>query len=242
MLKVTLHTSSPRNATASNRIGALDIAYDKLAARATYKAIMWTAGVGEYASARIENYPRWSASIWDLIVRIVCLCISSEEAVCPAEIPNARTGAYTRELGIIVEHWPDGFDIRRTQVGTAHIRMCTRRCNYRATFTDDILGERSTDVFRHTPKRLNSWDLLTRAYAHMTTSSSALPPRPELYKPIPIAVGKSSYVHLDTVREPARMGCYRWLEKRAVKPTEVEGIEGPCITETQFVDFLEKAV
>jgi hypothetical protein len=237
-----VHTSSPRNASATNRVGALDIAYDKLAARADYKAVMWTVGFGEFATAGIENYPRWSASVWDLVARVICLCISSEEAVCPPDIPNARTGAYARDLSVIVEHWPDGFDTRRTLVGTAHVQMCARRCNYRATFSDDILGERSTDVFRYAPKKFNAWDLLTRAYAYLTTGSSALPPRPELYKPIPIAAGKESYVHMETVSEPARTGCYRWLEKRCIKPTEVEGIGGPCITEAQFVDFLTRAV
>ncbi|MBV8037349.1 hypothetical protein [Roseateles sp.] len=242
MLKLTLHASSPRNATPFNRVGMLDIAYEKLAARADYKALLWTAGIGEQAPVKLQNYPRWSASVWDLVIRIICLAISRKEEVWPAVIPNARKGAYTLELCAIVEHWPDGSDTRRTVVGTAHLKMCNRRCNYRATFEDDILGVRATEVFRHTPKVLNNWDLLTRAYAWLTTDSTQLAPRPELYKPIPIAVKDASYVHLDTVSEPARTGCYRWLEKQRIKTVEVPGIEGPCITEAQFVNFLQRAV
>lgn len=242
MLKLTLHASSPRNATAFNRIGMLDIAYEKLDARADYKALLWTAGIGEGPAIKLQNYPRWSTSVWDLIVRCICLGISLKEEVWPANIPNTRKGAYALDLCAIVEHWADGSDTRRTVVGTAHLRMCTRRCNYRATFEDDILGERTTAVFRHTPAVLNAWDLLTRAYAWLTTDSPQLAPRPELYKPIPIAVGKDSYVNLDTVSEPARTGIYRWLEKQAIQTVEVPVVEGPCVTEAQFVTFLQKAV
>lgn len=156
MLKLTLHASSPRNATANNRVGMLDIAYEKLAARADYKALLWTAGLGEQAAVKLQNYPRWSASVWDLVIRIICLAISRKEEVWPAVIPNERKGAYTLELCAIVEHWPDGSDVRRTVAGTAHLKMCSRRCNYRATFEDDILGTQNTEVFRHTPKVLTT--------------------------------------------------------------------------------------
>lgn len=242
MLKLTLHAGTPRQVSAQNRIGALDVAYDKLAARADYKALMWTAGLGEQAPVRLVSYPRWSASMWDLLVRIICLCINHREAVWPAVMPNARRGAFIQDLTAVVEHWPDGFDTRRSVVGTAHLHMLNRRCNYRATFEDDILGTENSDVFRHTPEALNSWDLLARAYAWTTTASFELPPRPELYKPIPLSSGSASYVNLDTVREPARTGCYRWLAKQGMQTQKVEYVDGPCVTEAQFVNFLQKAV
>lgn len=242
MLKLSLHTSTPRGVSVNNRVGLLDVAYDKLAARADYKALMWTAGLGEQAPVRLENYPRWSASVWDLLVRIICLSISAKEAVWPAVIPNRRKGALALNLTAVVEHWPNGMEPGRKMVGSAHIQMCTRRCNYRATFRDDILGEVSSEVFRHTPDVLNVWDLLTRAYGWATARAPELLPRPELYKPIPVSMGSESYVNLDTVSEPARTGCYRWLDKEGIKTVEVPDIDGPCVTEAQFVTFLQKAV
>ncbi len=242
MLKLSLHASAPRNVCAQNRIGSLDVAYEKLAARADYKAVMWTAGLGEQTPVKLENYPRWSASIWDLLVRVICLCMNRKEAIWPVDIPNRRAGAYAQHLTAIVEHWPDGFDTRRAVVGTAHIQMCATKRNYRATFDDDILGEQAAQVFRHTPDVLNAWDLLSRAYGCAATGSPELPARPELYKPIPVAMGAGSYVNLDTVSEPARTGCYRWLDKEGVETIEVPDIEGPCVTEHQFVTFLQKAI
>lgn len=242
MLKLSLHASAPRNICAQNRIGSLDVAYEKLAARADYKAVMWTAGLGEQTPVKLQNYPRWSASIWDLLVRIICLSLNRKEDIWPAVIPNQRTGPYMLDLTAHVEHWPDGFDTRRAVVGTAYVHMCTRRRNYRATFHDDILGEQTTEVFRHTPAVLTAWDLLARAYGWATTGAPELPPRPELYKPIPVAMGADSYVNLDTVSEPARTGCYRWLDKQRLDTVEVPDIEGPCVTEQQFVTFLQKAI
>lgn len=242
MLKLSLHASTPRGINPQNRIGSLDVAYEKLAARADYKALMWTAGLGEQAPVQLLNYPRWSASIWDLLVRIVCLATTRKEVIWPADIPNRRSGPYMHDLTALVEHWPDGMDTRRAVVGKAHVQMCARKRNYRAVFEDDILGKRSTEVFRHTPVVLNAWDLLARAYGWATTGSPELPPRPDLYKPIPIPMGSHSYVNLDTVSEPARTGCYRWLDKRRLETAEVPGIEGPCINEAQFVTFLQKAV
>lgn len=242
MLKLTLHCCAPREVRPQTCVGTLDVAYDKLAARADYKAVMWTAGLGEQEPVRLENYPRWSASIWDLLVRVICLGANRKEAIWPVDIPSRRSGAYTQNLYAIVEHWPDGSDTRRSVVGTAHVQMCATRRNYRATFRDDILGKQTTDVFRHTPDVLNAWDLLTRAYGWATTGAPALPARPDLYKPIPLNVGSSSYVNLDTVSEPARTGCYRWLDKQGIDTVEAGDLQGPCITEQQFVDFLQKAV
>jgi len=177
-----------------------------------------------------------------LVARAACLSLSGKETVWPAEMPIERTGAYALDLSAIVEHWPDGQDTRRATVGTAQIAMQSRRCNYRATFTDDILGSTTSTVFRHTPKVLMPWDLLVRAYAWTSTETFALPPRPTLYTPLPFKHEDKSYVCLDTVREPARTGCLRWMVKHAIKEVTVPFVDSPCVSEEQFVEFLRKAV
>ena len=242
MLKVTLHSAKPSSVSARNLVGRLDIGYATLDAIADYKGAMVTAGLGEQEPVVLKGYPRWSASLWDLVVRMTCLCINRQERVWPAEIPNARAGAFIDDLTARVEHWPDGFDVRRATVGTCHIAMRGTRCNYDATFTDDILGTSKSAVFRHTPAVLTHWDLLTRAYAWTTTETFVLPPRPELYIPIPIEHEEQSFVSLDTVSEPARTGCYRWLAKRGIDTVELPVVEGPCIPEKQFVEFLRRAI
>ncbi|MEO7115600.1 MAG: hypothetical protein ABIZ18_07050, partial [Caldimonas sp.] len=69
-----------------------------------------------------------------------------------------------------------------------------------------------------------------------------LPPRPEPYVPIPVEHGKGWYVALDTVSEPARTGIQRWLVQRGLKASSVDLINGGCVTEAQFVEFLTRAV
>lgn len=242
MLKVTLHASTPRNVSARNLLGRLDIGYSKLEAVADYKGVILTSGLGEHAPMSLKGYPRWSASIWDLTVRMACLGINRCEDVWPVELAASRTGAFIENLSALIEHWPDGSDTRRSTVGTAHVAMTSRRCNYRATFTDDILGPMVSDVFRHTPKALAPWDLLTRAYAWLTTMSGALPARPTLYTPLPITESGKSYVALETVEEPARTGCHRWMTKRGLAFATLPMFAGPCVTEPQFVEFLRRAV
>lgn len=241
MLKVSLHASAPGRATAQNLLGRVDIGYTTLDAMATYKAAMVLTGLGELSPVALEKYPRWSASIWDLVARIVCLCINRREEVWPAHLPTMRRGAFVQDLTAVVEHSPNGFDTRRARIGEAHIAMCKRRCNYRATFEDDITGKTTSSVFRHTPSVLNAADLLARAYAWATTETFELPPRPTLYTPLPFNEGATSFVCLETVREPARTGCYRWLAKKGIELLDLAGLRD-CVSEPNYVEFLRRAI
>ena len=242
MLKVTLHNSKPGRTSPNNLLGKLDIGYAKLNSMADYKAMMLSAGIGEHAPISLTDYPRWSASMWDLIARVICIGINRREAVWPADIPNARRGAYIENMTAIVEHWPDGFEIRRATIGTAHVEMCARRCNYVATFDDDMCGRQRSDVFRHTPVALTPWDLLARAFAQAFNGCFELPPRPRPYLPISVEHAGASYVVLDTLQLPARKAVERWLAYRRLATTTIDLVDGLCVTEAQFVEFLEHAV
>ena len=242
MLKVSLHFSTPSRVSAQNVLGRLDIGYAKLDAHADYKAVLKTRDWGEQEPVQVLNYPRWSASVWDLVARATCLSISRREAVWPETIEQTRRGAFIEDLTAVVEHWPDGLDARRATVGLAHITMQKRRCHYRGTFDDDILGRTDCDLFVHTPVRLGHWDLLTRAYAWSTTGTFVLPERPKLYSPLAVPCAEGSYVALDTVKEPARTGIQRWLRKKSFDTQVVGPISGPSVTEARFVQFLQQAV
>lgn len=81
MLKISLHHARPGHENARNVLGRLDIGYAKLDALADYKLVMTVAGVGEMPPARITDYPRWSASVWDLVARAICMCLNRREVL-----------------------------------------------------------------------------------------------------------------------------------------------------------------
>lgn len=242
MLKVSLHYATPTTVSAVNVLGRVDIAYATLDARADYKAVMSMAGIGEQAPIRIEGYPRWSGSVWDLVARVICQTFNKREAIWPTELPFERKCAFIDDLTAVIEHWPDGLDTRRATIGTAHVRRGRRKGHYTARFDTDLQGAEESSVFLHTPLGLNPWDLLARAYAWTVNERFELPPRPTLYTPIPVQQGGESLVPLETVREPARTGLLRWLHRRGMAPLSVDGITGACVTEAHFVEFLRKVV
>jgi hypothetical protein len=95
MLKVSLHYATPATVSARNVLGRLDIAYAKLDANADYKALMFTTGIGEHEPLRLDNYPRWSASVWDLVARVVCLGLNNTESNWLVELPFERKCAFS---------------------------------------------------------------------------------------------------------------------------------------------------
>jgi len=242
MLKVSLHSSVPTKATAFNVLGRLDIGYEKLAAMADYKALMFTTGIGEQPPVALENYPRWSASVWDLISRFICLTFNRVEAIEPQELPREGKPAFIENLTAVIEHWPDGLNQHVATVGTAHIRMAKRKGHYWATFESDLQSKLESSLFVHTPLGINPWDLLARAYAWTVHEQFVLPSRPKLCVPLPVQDGDRSLVALDTVPDPARTGLVRWMVKKGQPFSQVSFLAGDCVTEAQFVQFLEKAI
>ncbi len=86
------------------------------------------------------------------------------------------------------------------------------------------------------------WDLLARAYAWTSHGRASMPPRPKLYMPIPFEEEGEVVIAVDTVREPARTGLYRWMLSKGVSPFLVPDISGASIAEADYVRFLKKAV
>lgn len=240
MLKVFLHNGPPESVSPFNQLGRLDIGYEMLDIHADYKAVLTMAGAGELPPVQLPGYPRWTASVWDLVMRTVALALHGEEAF-PA-LDFVRRGAFAQQLTAIVQHWPDGQEFGRSTVGTAHLRMLRKRCRYVATFEDDILGAQSSTEFVHTPDVLVPWDLLARAYAWASHGRASMPPRPALYMPIPFEQDGQVVVSLDTVKEPARTGLHRWMLSKGVAPTLADAFSSPCIKEADYVRFLQKAV
>lgn len=243
MLKVSLHYAQPSGANAENVLGRLDIGYARLDAKADYKAVMFSAGKGNHPPVQVHDYPRWSASVWDLVARAICQSLHQAEVLPKTDPVRFGKCAFIDDLTAIIEHWPDGLDVRRSTIGTAHIQMKRRRGHYTAMFETDFQGQHATgEDFWHKPNVVNPWDLLVRGYAWTTHQSFDLPARPRLYKPIPFPEGNQSLVNLETLNEPAYSGILKWLHKRGLPTVTSALVGGPCVSEAHFVEFLRKAV
>lgn len=240
MLKVFLHNGPLASVSQFNQLGRLDIGYEVLDIHADYKAVLTMAGAGELPPVQLTGYPRWTASVWDLVMRAATVALHGTEELPGLDI--ARRGAFAQQLTAIVQHWPDGMEQGRSTVGTAQVRMLRKRCRYVATFEDDILGSQTSAEFSHTPDVLVPWDLVARAYAWASHGRASMPPRPALYMPLPLEQAGQVVVALDTVREPARTGLQRWMLNKGVATVPADGLSSPCIREADYVRFLQKAV
>lgn len=241
MLKVFLHSSAFRQLSSSNLIGRLDIAYEELAVYADYKVAMVQAGVGERPIAFIRDYPRWSASVWDLVARAICVCLHDVEQL--PSLPRLRSGPFMQYLTAGIEHWPDGFSSGRSTIGVAQITMCRKRRQYNMKFEDDIMGVTEGRSMVYTPRgELNAWDLLARAYSWARHGSQELPPRPSLAMPPKLEVDGETWVPIEHVAEPALTGLRRWMDKECIPLVPLTDHKGHFVRGDHFSKFLNRAV
>lgn len=73
MLRVSIHSSLPSEASRFNRTDWLDIGYQSLKSHAEYKIVLFEAGIGAREPVCLRAYPRWSSSLWDLVARAIAL-------------------------------------------------------------------------------------------------------------------------------------------------------------------------
>ena len=242
MLQVTLHFATEQTANFHNRIGWLDIGYEKLAEFADYKAKLFVTGIGELPTIHVQRYPRWSASVWDLVLRVIVQGLYASEEF-KLDVPVKRKGAFIDQLFATIEHVADGVDGRRSHVGTASLVMRRTRCNYVATVEDDFCGSKESEVFRHTPDRLMHWDLFARGIAMALTGRQEMPSRPPLSLPATfVDTDEKKYVPLSRLSEPARSAFPRWLAKKGVEPTMHPSSLRGLVPEGLYVEFLRTAI
>lgn len=243
MLHLSLHFADEKTASFYNRVGWLDIGYEELDAFATYKAKLFVVGQGELPTVRITKYPRWSASVWDLVLRVIATGLNGKEQLND-ELLVGRKGAFIDQLYAKLEHVADGADGRRSHIGQASVVMKRTRCNYVANIEDDFCGMRQSEVFRHTPAVLSHWDLFARGVASSLTGTQTVPPRPALSLPSTLALDdeKKKFVSLARLTEPARSGFTRWLAKKGERPLDHSSAPQGLVPEALYVQFLRTAV
>jgi hypothetical protein len=212
MLRVSIHAGALEARTLNNQLAALDIAYFKKAALADYLAALTLRQDGAMEPAYVRDYPRWSASLWDLVARALTQSLYRADQAPPVGKVDLRC-AYATRICATLER--ASADDRGVQLGTVEIaQLDPKQRTYTAKFTEDIGGERSAQ-FQYGSKRLNYADLLLRAICWALYGTDVLGPRPKLILPPSMVIDGVDRFHLEALTEPARTGFIRHQTLRA---------------------------
>lgn len=207
MLRVYLHSGSVAQRSPHNQLAALDVAYARQGAFSDYLVAMSLAGTGEVAPDRLEKYPRWSASLWDLVARALTRILFRADQASPMAKPDKRCASASRMCAVIERAT---LDAQGVLLGTAEIEQVARqRGRYLVQLTEDILEPRSAE-FSFGLKSLNPADLLLRALCFALYGQGTLGPRPRLILPPTIRLDGVECFDVDTLAEPARTGFLRF--------------------------------
>lgn len=246
MLKVSVHAGPLAAASRFNLVAWVDIGYERLEPVADYKTVLYQAGEGVSMPVLLCNYPRWSASLWDLTARAIALGLTAEGAP-PAEQPPAYTPqdkrfAFAQQLCALIEHF-SGDGRRRDTLATADITQCgRRRGTYRAVFDEHAQRRHVVESFAFRSAHLRPAELLLHACMTRFMGQSEMPPRPGLCVPPAIDVGGLRYVPIHKLVEPARTGFVRWLHSNSEPPTSHPDAPQGIAPEAMYVTFLRNAI
>lgn len=240
MLSVTLHAGRLATASFNNRLGWLEVAYaSKPAPLSDYKAVLTTVDHGATPPADLKRYPRYAASIWDLVARAVALCLTPAgqapaERLWPFELAT-KFIPFATAVCAIVELQSAGPRGGKRLLATCEIaRMPGARGRYEAVFTEDCFDEVRIGAFIHRPARLEHWRLLQTACAWRLCGEEDLPARPFIFQPDPVLSPDGVKVRLDALAEPARTCFERWLARHGYRDALASGLAG----EKHYLEFL----
>lgn len=198
--------------------------------------MLFQADFGAMPPVPLYEYPRWSASLWDLVARAIALGLR-EHADCldeevPAVTSRRRRSAFADRICAFIEHRSVHKEARRTLATVEIEQFEKRRSTYVATFKEDTAGDREvkTTPFDFRPDRLRPAELLLHACLAKFGEKDRLPPRPLLYMPSVVEYAGKKYIQVDRLAEPARTGFNDWLFRsealEAFKDQGSKGAEG----------------
>lgn len=206
MLRVAIHAGLLAERNDANILGVLDIAYQKRAARADYLVALTLRRQGEIEPALVENYPRWSSSLWDLTGRALARVLHKSNVLPPVTRVDRRCAYATKMCATIQRITADE---RGAQLAAVEILQPGKvRGEYRAVFDEDILGQRVAE-FMYGCKALNPAELVLRAIRYAYFDSDNLGKMPGLIVPPSFIVEGKEVIDLESVAEPARTGFIR---------------------------------
>lgn len=247
MLRVNIHAGAAKDASRYNLIAWLDIGYDNLAPVATYKAVLYQNGQGAGIPVTVEKYPRWSASLWDLVSRSIVLCLreGNEDLVekLPATVETTKRFAFAEQICALIYHAPGADNPYRRLLGSVSVSQVKRkRGTYVAEILEHAMPRSTTAPFVFQPEVLRPAELILRACAVHLSGKAELPPRPELCFPIGFDKTGSLQVPVHQLVEPARTGLVNWLTLQGASvqahPTAPQGV----VPAQVYQQFLSVAV
>jgi hypothetical protein len=248
MLRLTVHAGLPSQASRYNRTDWLDIGYEELNSYSDYKIVLFQTGIGARDPVILKDYPRWSASLWDLVARSIGAALwpqpaGQPERVLPAEHAEGNRFAFADHATAIIEHLPARGTATR-QLSTMVIAQSKKaRGVYGASVDEDIRERRMVAPFLFAPFVLRPVELVLRTSLFMLHGDiNTLPVRPKLMNPpIDEEAGKK-YVRLSRLAEPQRTGLVRWIRKRGWRPQVDPKYPAGRVPHEWYVEFLRFAL
>lgn len=94
MLRVSVELWPEGKKKGSSLLAVADITRTRSGDRSDYAVDLFEDGMWRGASGTVENYPRWSASVWDLVARSIASALSGSDALpkrpTPVVVPIHR--------------------------------------------------------------------------------------------------------------------------------------------------------
>ena len=246
MLHVSIHAGPIDAVSRYNRLAWLDIGYEKLAAVADYKTVLFQSGIGATMPAPLYGYPRWSATLWDLTARAIALGLRPDLDCLTEEVPpilrTKKRFAFANQVCAIIEHAPASGQYRKT-LAMADITQAGRtRGTYIARFEEHTMARHVSEPFEYRPDYLSAAELLLHACLVRLTGKSELPPRPDLCVPPDLEVNGKAYVAIHRLVEPAKTGFTSWLHYNGAPPLNHAGAPLGIAAESLYTRFLKEAI
>lgn len=214
MLKLSIHAGLLPDRRPENIMATVDIAYAKKEALADYLIAATVRDKGEQKPQTLENYPRWSGSLWDLAARAIARSLYGDSKIPPSDKPDKRC-AYATKLCAVIERYT--VDERSQLLAQAELwQQGPERTTYAIKLSEDILGEREAQ-FQYGTKRMETMDLMMRALSWALFKQDTPGPRPKLILPTSVMVGNEDRFDVASLQEPARTGFARHMA--ATRPT-----------------------
>lgn len=219
MLHVSIHAGPLKDATRFNAIAWVDIAYGKLDVIADYRTVLFQNGFGAAPPAPIYRYPRWSASLWDLIARALALGLRTDVDVLNYEIPEViltrKLCAFASQISVLVEHTATRSKARKTLASAEITQHMKVRGAYVARFEEHGQKHAILEPFRFQPDFFRPAELLLHACLMRLSGKLKFPPVPSLCLPDRLRIADKDHISITRLVEPARTGFTSWLRQKS---------------------------
>lgn len=246
MLKVNIYAGPLSNTSIYSRIAWVDIAYENLAFLANYKVVLFLNGIGALEQASIFNYPRWSGSLWDLVLRAILVSLNqgtahADSTLPPEEFPT-RNLAFATALSATITHYPGTSRPEVRQLGTCEILM-GKKGVYTARFSEHAGPDRTTLPYQYGPAEMNPAIHLAHAIcAGFGKDAYTLPEKPIFMNPPEIELGGEQYFNLLVQNEPLATGIESWLRFKGVLPHPSSNATSELYPIRHYWEFLNTCI